>query len=199
MVQASATDEITRMDFYTAHLTEDAVHLPAEVGYIAADGYYAKVKFVTAVQQIDRHLISKFRCDANLRYLYTGPQKKKGARRKYDGKVKFDDLSRFEYLGEVEPDIHLYTVLVNSVRLKCNVRLVYVLNTRNKNKPRYALLFCTDTELEAETPFSMATQKIVYFNQHLLDCFISILALDPTLIKNTPIYQELATYGAISP
>jgi hypothetical protein len=262
IVQASATDEITRMDFYAAHLTEDAVHLPAEVGYIAADGYYAKVKFVTAVQQIDRHLISKFRCDANLRYLYTGPQKKLGARRKYDGKVKFDDLSRFEYLGEVEQDIHLYTVLVNSVRLKCNVRLVYVLNTRNKKKPRYALLFCTDTELqaetiyryyrarfqiefifrdskqftglcdcqargqeslhfhfnasftalnlakvdaqqtfglEAETPFSMATQKIVYFNQHLLDCFISILALDPTLIKNTSMYQELATYGAISP
>lgn len=262
IAQASAADEITRMDFYTAHLTEDAVHLPAEVRYIAADGYYAKVKFVAAVQQIDRHLISKFRCDANLRYLYTGPQKKLGARRKYDGKVKFDDLSRFEYLGEVEPDIHLYTVLVNSVRLKCNVRLVYVLNTRHKKKPRYALLFCTDTDLEAETiyryyrarfqiefifrdskqfiglgdcqarcqeslhfhfnasftalnlakvdaqqtfgleaetPFSMATQKIVYFNQHLLDCFISILALDPTLIKNTPMYQELATYGAISP
>jgi len=261
IAQASETDEISRMDFYAAHLTEDAVHLPAAVRDIAADGYYAKMKFVTAVQQINRHLISKFRCDANLRYLYTGPQKKKGARRKYGGKVKFDDLSRLEYLGEVESDMHLYTVLVNSVRLKGNVRLVYVLNTRNKKKPRYALLFCTDTELEAETiyryyrarfqiefifrdskqftglgdcqarcqeslhfhfnasftalnlakvdaqqtfgldsdtPFSMATQKIVYFNQHLLGCFISILALDPTLIKNTPGYQKLTSTTMLS-
>jgi hypothetical protein len=259
--QASTECKITRMDFYSAHLTDDAHHLPAEVHYIAADGYYAKIKFVTAVRQTNRHLIAKFRCDANLRHLYTGPQKKRGARRKYEGKVKFNDLSRFEYVAEIEPAIHLYTAVVNSVRLKRNVRLVYLLNTRNKNKPRYALLFCTDTELEPETiyryfkarfqiefvfrdakqftglghsqarlkqslhfhfnasftalnlakadaqqtfkldaatPFSMATQKIIYFNQHFLDRFISILDLDPTLINNSPVYQSLSTYGAIS-
>src|SRR5574341_329724 len=66
-------------------------------------------------------------------------------------KVKFDDLSRFEYVGQVEPDIHLYTLRVNSVHLKGNIRLVYVLNLRNKHKPAYALLFSTDTDLEAET------------------------------------------------
>jgi hypothetical protein len=180
-------------------------------------------------------------CDANLRYLYTGTQKKKGARRKYDGKVKFDDTSRFESVVEVEPGLHLYTAIVNCVQLKCNARLVYVLNFRNRQKRGYALLFCTDINqdakqftglsdcqarcqgslhfhcnasfttlnlakdlaqqnlgLEPNTPFSMATQKRVYFNEHLLQRFISVLALDPNLVINTPGFQQLRMYGAIA-
>jgi len=149
---AKQDDEaISRVDFYAEHLRRDAVHLPAEVTYLAVDGYYPKLKFVKVVRALDLHLVSKLRHDANLRYLYQGPQKKFGAKRKYAGKVKFDDLSRFEYVGEVEQDIHLYTLVVNSVHLKGNIRLVYLLNLRNKNKPGYALLFSTDTELEAET------------------------------------------------
>lgn len=254
-------DEITRIDFYATHLTQDSSHLSQEVNYIVADGYYAKKKFVTAVHHIDRHLISKLRCDANLRYLYTGPQKKRGARRKYDGKVKFDDTSRLEYVAQVEPGLHLYTAIVNSVQLKCNIRLVYVLNLRNRQKPGYALLFSTDrnqdtktvyryykarfqieflfrdakqftglsdcqarcqgslnfhfnasfttlnlTKVDAQqnfgllpnTPFSMATQKRLYFNQHLLQRFISVLALDPNLVINDPGVQQLTMYGAIA-
>ncbi|MCP4460122.1 MAG: transposase [Cytophagales bacterium] len=270
MVKSSQIDQFTptkdgekssRIDFYALHLVDDAHHLPSSVRYIAADGLYAKIKYLAAVRQVNLHLISKFRSDANLRYLYHGPQKKRGAKRKYDGKVKFDQLSGLDYVGEVEPGIHLYTAVVNSVSLKCNVRLVYVLNLRNKKKPSYALLFCTDTELEAETiyryykarcqiefifrdakqftglcdcqarcqeslhfhfnasftvlnlakfdaqqtfgldadtPFSMATQKIVYFNEHLLDQFISIFDFIPSLIKNSLGYQELRVYGAIA-
>jgi hypothetical protein len=260
--QPKKDEKSTRVDFYAAHLIEASAHLPAQVRYIAADGYYAKIKFVQAVRQIERHLISKLRDDANLRYLYTGPQKKCGKRRKFAGKITFENLCRFIYQDEVEPGIHLYTLVVNSVQLKCNIRLVYVLNLRNKQKPGFALLFCTDTDLEAETiyryykarfqiefifrdakqftgltdcqargqaplhfhfnasltalnlakvdapqtfgqqpgqPFSMATQKMVYFNQHLLDRFISNLDLDLTLLKTTPFYRDLVFYGAIAP
>src|SRR5215468_8082711 len=39
---------------------------------------------------------------------YTGPHpKRRGARRKYDGKVYFQDLSRFEDLGLREDEPHL--------------------------------------------------------------------------------------------
>jgi Transposase DDE domain len=257
------TDEqISRVDFYAEHLRRDAVHLPAEVAYLAVDGYYPKLKFVKAVRALDLHVVSKLRHDANLRYLYQGPQKKFGARRKYDGKINFDDLSRFEYVGEVEKDIHLYTLVVNSIKLKCNIRLVYVLNLRQPNKPSYALLFSTDTDLEAEriyryykarfqiefifrdakqftglgqcqargqdrldfhfnaslaalnlakvdaylsfaydlaTPFSLATQKMIYFNEHLLKKIFSILDLDLSLIKCSPEFVALRTYGAIAP
>jgi hypothetical protein len=146
--------------------------------------------------------------------------------------------------------------------LKSNIRLVYVLNLRHKNKPGYALLFSTDTDLAAEciyryykarfqiefifrdakqftglghcqargqasldfhfnasltalnlakvdaylsfgynpqTPFSMATPKMVYFNEHLLEKVFSILDLDPSLIKWNPDFVALRTYGAIAP
>jgi hypothetical protein len=255
-------EEISRVDFYAEHLRRDVAHLPAEVAYVAADGYYAKLKFVKAVRALDLHMVSKLRHDANLRYLYQGPQKQFGAKRKYDGKVKFDDLSRLEYVGEVEKDIHLYTLVVNSVNLKCNLRLVYVLNLRHPNKPAYALLFSTDTELTAEciyryykarfqiefifrdakqftglghcqargqdrldfhfnasltalnlakvdaylsfdynpeTPFSMATQKMVYFNEHLLQKVFFILDLDLSLLKCHPDFVALRSYGAITP
>ena len=229
---------------------------------MAVDGYYTKIKFVKAADEVELDVVGKLRHDANLRYLYDGPQKKFGARRKYEGKVKFDDLSRFEYIGEIDKDIHLYTIVVNSVNLKRNIRLVYVLNLRNKNKPGFALLFSTDTDLNAktiyryykarfqiefifrdakqftglndcqarrqdsldfhfkasltalnlakvdayfsfgydlETPFSLATQKMVYFNHHLLEKVFSILDLDLTLIHCDPDLDALRTYGAIAP
>ena len=51
-------------------------------------------KFVDGVLALDLHLIGKLRQDANLRYLYKGAQKHRGAKRKYDGKVDLADLSR---------------------------------------------------------------------------------------------------------
>jgi hypothetical protein len=255
-------EQITRVDFYAHHVRRDAPYLPEDVKYLAVDGYYAKIKFVKAVAEVGLDIVGKLRHDANLRYLYDGPQQKLGARRKYDGKLKFDDLSRLEYVGQVDKDIHLYTAVVNSVGLKRNIRLVYVLNLRNKNNPGFALLFSTDTQLDAETiyryykarfqiefifrdakqftglndcqarrqesldfhfnasltalnlakvdayfsfdydpdtPFSMATQKMVYFNQHLLQKVFSILDLDLSLIKCNPDFEALRTYGAIAP
>jgi len=255
-------EDITRVDFYAQHLRRDAAYLPDDVKYLVVDGYYAKIKFVNAVDKVDLDTVGKLRHDANLRYLYDGPQKKFGARRKYDGKVKFDDPSRLEYVGEIDKDIHLYTAVVNNVNLKRSIRLVYILNLRNKKKPGYALLFSTDTKLNAktiyryykarfqiefifrdakqftglsdcqarrqesldfhfnasltalnlakvdayfsfdydpDTPFSMTTQKMVYFNEHLLEKVFSILDLDLSLIKCNPDFEALRTYGAIAP
>lgn len=255
-------EEITRVDFYAQHLRRDAAYLPDGVKHLVVDGYYAKLKFVNAADEVGLETIGKLRHDANLRYLYDGPQKKDGARRKYDGKLKFDDLRRLEYVDEVDKDIHLYTAVVYSVSLKRKIRLVYVLNLRNKKKPGYALLFSTDPELDAktiyryykarfqiefvfrdakqftglndgqarcqesldfhfnasltavnlakvdayfsfaydpDTPFSMATQKMVYFNEHLLEKVFSILDLDLSLLKCNPEFEALRTYGAIAP
>jgi hypothetical protein len=254
-------DKISRMDFYAEHLCRDAAHLPDDVKFLVVDGYYAKSKFVKAARKTGLHIVGKLRHDANLRYLFKGQQKKLGKKRQYDGKVKFDDLSRFDYVAEVDKDIYLYTALVNNVNLKCNIRLVYLLNLRNKKKPGYALLFSTDTDLDAETiyryykarfqiefifrdakqftglndcqarcqesldfhfnvsltvlnlakvdaylsfdydpetPFSLATQKMVYFNEHFLAKVFSILDLDLSLINCNPDLDTLRTYGAIA-
>ena len=79
------------------------------------DGYYAKKKYSDAVVSLGLHAITKLRSDADCVFLYTGPHpKRRGAKRKYDGKVNFQDLSRFEDLGTRadEPHLHLYTAVV---------------------------------------------------------------------------------------
>ena len=93
------------------------------------------------------------RADADLLYVYDGVQKKRGARRKYDGKVKFTDLSRFEKIETDSAHLTLYTLVVWSVSLQRCLRVVVVVNTKDKDKPRYVVLCSTDTELAATDIF----------------------------------------------
>lgn len=252
----------TRIDFYLEHLKETRPYLPKSIRYITTDGGYAKIKYVHGVRQLDLHMISKLRCDANLLHLYTGPHiKRRGARRKYDGKVNLQDVSRLTYVGEVEAKIDLYTAVVRSVSLKCRIRIAYLLDRRDDKKTRFVVLFSTDVEIDpkeiyrfyksrfqiefifrdakqftgltdcqardkdkldfhfnsslsalnlakldahldhtSDEPlvFSMANSKRHYFNDYLLNQFISMLDLDPTLIKNHPSYEFLRACGSIA-
>jgi DDE superfamily endonuclease len=145
--------EQTRIDFYVKQLHEHRHLLPARVEYLAADGFYAKQKYVDGVRACHLHLIVKLRGDANLRFLYSGPrEKRRGRPRLYDGKVNFADLSRFQYLGTVaEADhLHLYTTVGYHVSLKRHLRVVVILDCRDPNKLRYAVLASTDTALEGK-------------------------------------------------
>jgi hypothetical protein len=251
----------TRMDAYLDHVHAVRSRFPTAIRYLVGDGEFAKYKFVEGVVGCDLDFIGKLRCDANLRYLYDGPQKPRGAHRKYDGKVKFDEVRRLEYVGQVENKIHLYTTVVNSISLKRNVRIAYLLNLRDEKHPRYVLLFSTDSTLcatkiylyykarfqlefifrdakqftglcdcqarcreslhfhvnaslttvnlakieaqrllgtQGSDPFSMASVKTLYFNEHLVSRVISMLDLDQTSIINHPQYQNLRAYGAIA-
>ena len=104
----------TRIDSYLLHLRRDieALHKYG-FRYLVADSFYAKAKFVSGVKVLKLHLVSKLRHDADLRWLYDGTQKTKGRHRQYAGKVGFDNLSRFEFAGEVDGQ-RVYTAIVNS-------------------------------------------------------------------------------------
>lgn len=141
------SSEHTRTDWYVEHFTQDAPCLPPSVRYVAADGYYAEKKFADSVTDAGYHLISKLRHDADLRFLYAGKQKPKGRPRIYDGKVRFDDLTRFEFVGETD-NVSLYTAVVNSPSLKRSMRVVYLVRHRS-DKIATALLFSTDIHLPA--------------------------------------------------
>lgn len=106
--------EGTRIDWYLSHLWRDGVCFPREVRHLAADGYYAKPKVVERVRAFGLHLISKLRHDANLRYLSTGPQTRRGRPKQYDGKVTFTDLRRLTPIL-LSKNLTLYTAVVNSV------------------------------------------------------------------------------------
>jgi hypothetical protein len=142
-----AEPEDTRVDFYKQQLCAHRHRLPPSVTYHCVDGYYAKKKYIDAVVSLDLHAITKLRSDADCVFLYTGPHpKRRGARRKYAGKVNFQDLSRFEDLGprEDEPHLHLYTAVVWHKTLKRRLRLVVLLNRKDPAKPRFIVLGSTD-------------------------------------------------------
>ncbi len=84
-----------------------------------ADGYYYRSKFWDSVRELNLDLSGKLRVDANLRYLYTGEQKKLGAPRKYDGKFDVQDLSRLNFGKEIKPGVSLSTLVVWSCCLSC--------------------------------------------------------------------------------
>src|SRR5712692_2495375 len=146
----TAEPEETRVDFYKQQLRAHRHRLPPGVQYHCVDGYYAKKKYIDEVVRLDLHAITKLRSDADCVFLYTGPHpKRRGARRKYAGKVNFQDLSRFEDLGTrpEEPHLHLYTAVVWHKTLKRRLRLVVLLNRKDPAKPRFIVLGSTDPEL----------------------------------------------------
>ena len=212
------------------------------------------------VLQLHLHAIGKLRCDANLKFLYEGPQKPRGRHRRYDGKVDFTNPSRFEFVGTLEDNVKLYSAVVWSVNFKRPIRLLYLLKEQDR-KQSYVLLFSTDVKIDplllyrcykarfqiefifrdarqftgladcqARSPealdshvnasltainlakvalqqqqpttdplsFSIASYKRLALNEHLLNLFISMFDLEPTLIKSHPNYHNLLSYGAIS-
>ena len=143
--------EETRGDFYRQQLRAQRHRLPPQVTSHCVDGYFAKKKYLDEVVRLDLHPITTLRCDADCRLLSTGPHpKRRGARRKYEGKVNFPDLHRFASLGTMaEADhLHLYTAVVWHVTLKRRLRLVVVVNRKAPAKPRYSILASTDLALD---------------------------------------------------
>jgi len=157
-LQKTIGTDKTRIDWYLSHLWRDGPLLPPEVSHLAADGYYAKLKFVESVCDFGLHLVSKLRHEVNLRYLFTGPHpKRRGARKQYDGKVNVQDLSRLTPIP-LSKTVTLYTAVVNSVSFKRNIRLVVVCK-RQGTKVLTALLFSTDTSLTAEDIYRYYTAR----------------------------------------
>src|SRR2546423_1931778 len=145
-----AEPEETRVDFYRQQLRAPRHRLPPSITNHCVASYYTKQKYIDEVVDLNLHAITTLRSDADCVFLYTGPHpKRRGARRKYAGKVNFPDLSRFEDLGTREdaPHLHLYTAVVWHQTLKRRLRLVVLLNRKDPAKPRFIVLGSTDPDL----------------------------------------------------
>ncbi|MCO1335109.1 hypothetical protein MO867_12280 [Microbulbifer sp. OS29] len=104
----------SRIELYADHAVKVAAAIRAlGIKYLAADAYYSKVKFVSAIIPTGLHIVGKLRKDANLQWLYEGTYKGTGRPRKYDGKVDFDtDMHRFDYVGFLNEKTEVYTKIV---------------------------------------------------------------------------------------
>jgi hypothetical protein len=153
IAKEGSLEQYTRINFYLEQIL-DLLPTLAMVRYVVADGFYAKTKVFNTLVTHGKHIITKLRPDANLRFLFEGvhTKDKKGRKKQFDGKVLWDnlDLSRWVYVGQdyKYEYLKIYTLVLNSPHFKRNFRVVLLLNTRTN---RYILLACTDCLLDART------------------------------------------------
>lgn len=142
--------EATRIDVYLDQLARvvSEPHL-RHLRYVITAGYYSKQKFLRGGCALGLEQIGKLRLDANLRALYQGPQRLGPGRPKtYDGKVHWDNLSRFEKVETEDDSIVLYHQALHHVQFQRNLRVVLGVDTKHHQK---AVLFSTDLTLDALT------------------------------------------------
>ena len=143
----------SRLDHYVQHLTSVLSTLPvqllADIKYIVGDAYYGKQAFIDAVVGAGKHALGKLRCDANLNYLYEGkPTGKPGRPKRYDGKVDFQDFSKWQLVSSEQTEkqtLTTYTAIVFAVALKRKIRVVCVMVTI-KGKTSRHLFFSTELD-----------------------------------------------------
>lgn len=146
----------TRVDFYVRCLLGQQQGLLAHgVRHVVADGYFAKKKVFDALAQTELDAVTKLRSDTNLRYLYEGPRKPgRGRPKRYDGKVHWDDLTRFESTDLPNENVQLKWAKLNSPHYKCDLLVVVVL-WEVRGKVRRKILCTTDMELAPEQVYRL--------------------------------------------
>jgi hypothetical protein len=117
---------------------------------VFADDYYAKTRVFETAEEAGCHLITKLRSDANLRYLYKGPQTgRRGAPKRYDGKVDWSELfhaSSWWGSSLMTRRLRSTTQPLNSPHFGRNLQVVVLVDTQAE---AYAVLGCSDPNLEA--------------------------------------------------
>lgn len=131
-------------------------------GLLVADAYFSVSPFVTGVRGLDFHLVSRFRDDVSLRYLYTGERTgKRGAPRKYDGKVNLDALRDDVFKTDSvslanDMNVTLRHAVVNSKALGMNVlAVIATYHDPDKKTQVRKVFFSTDTTMKASDVFDL--------------------------------------------
>jgi hypothetical protein len=117
------------------------------IKYMVVDAFFAKIKYVQGVCNLGLNVVSKLRIDARLRRLYTGPQKPSGRKRKFDeNKITLDDFNNCPVVRVEEENIELTSLIVYSMSLEREIKVVRIRQLLNDNKYRDVLLFSTNLE-----------------------------------------------------
>ena len=141
---------MTLLDWYADIIVQRKDTFLSISNYLVADAYFSKKPFADKIIEANMHLISRFRNDADLMYIYYGePTGKKGRPKKYEGKVNLKDIDKnyFKLVSKNDQSI-IYSATVYSKALKRNINLVYE-QLIGKNNKAYLLFFSTDLKLDA--------------------------------------------------
>ena len=125
-----------------------------KVSYCVMDGAFGHNNALQMVRQCSLHLISKLRADAALYFPYTGPQKKRGARKKYGAKLDYAHIPD-QYLKEttvmdgIQTTIYQMTMWHKLFPDQLNVVIIHKLNLKTQAWA-YVVLFSSDLELASD-------------------------------------------------
>lgn len=142
----------TMVDFYISVIKRYRKELLKLSTLIVADAYFSTSTFVNGIKKEGFSLISRFRDNACLFYVYAGPRTgKRGRPKTKDGKIDMKnlDLTRMEKMEMKDIEGTAYTLIAYSKALRCKVRLVIWQMPNGKKK----LFFSTDTSLRVKKYF----------------------------------------------
>lgn len=138
----------TLIDHYVGVVKSYLGEIKQLTHYLAVDGYFMKREFIQPLVKEGLHIITKARKDANLKYLYKGPQgHTKGRPRRFDGKVdvKAIDKRKVKCCLRNE-EVTAYSAVLYAVQLKREVLAVFVYY---KDKEQPEIIISTDTQMTA--------------------------------------------------
>jgi hypothetical protein len=125
--------------------------LDLKVVYCVMDGAFGHNSALQMVRQCSLHLISKLRADAALYFPYTGPQKKRGTRKKYGQKLDFAHLPD-QYRQQTTVDDGIQTNIYHMTTWhklfpdRLNVVIIRKINLKTQAWAQ-VVLFSSDLEL----------------------------------------------------
>jgi hypothetical protein len=124
---------------------------------IVADAYFSKAPFVDGLIDLGFNLVSRFRNDVSLKYLYNGEKTGKRGRPKVtEGKVNLNELRKdvfkeVTYSDTEGKEATLYTAIVWATSLKRKVQVVIVdCQDPNKKTQTRKTFFSTDLDMSAK-------------------------------------------------
>jgi len=150
-VQTLNPNEQKLTDWYAGVISARKDSLTGISKYLVADAWFSKKTFVNQIVLMDMHLISRFRDDADLRYISKDkPTGKKGRPRKYSGKIILNDIDKdyFTFISHDEEST-VYSAEVYSKALRRIIKLVPVTYHNAKGKETCKLYFSTDVSMPA--------------------------------------------------
>ena len=136
-------------DFYISVIKRYRRELLKLSTLIVADAYFSTSTFVNGIKKYGFSLVSRFRDNACLYYVYNGPRTgKRGRPKTKDGKIDMNklDLTRMEKLEMKKAEGTAYTLIAYSKALKCKIRLVIWQMPNGKKK----LFFSNDISLSGD-------------------------------------------------
>ena len=211
-------DPDSLMGRYLRMLSRISKQLLSICNLIVADAYFSKESFVSGVKNLGFNIISRFRDDVNLKYLYRGPKaRKRGRPQKFAGKVDLKHLDKDKKTQARK--VFFSTDLTISARdifdiYRTRFQLEFVFRdakqftglTHCQARNKEALAFAFNASLSSVNVarayarqqghnLSVGSTKTLLHNAAMVDRFIAMSAKHANLRLNNTDFKELLFYG----